>query len=93
MFEEGQEVTYTGENGFEFQLEQANRYLQRGHTYTIDYIFRDEWGYYIYLLEVPNRSFNPNMFILGKKDLPKTPTPSVSKKTKGKDLPKEPKKK
>lgn len=93
MFEEGQEVTYTGRGGFPFQIENANRHLEIGHSYTIDYIFEDDWGYYLYFIEVPNKSFNPKMFVAGKQNIRLTPAQKESNLKVSaikRDLPKEP---
>lgn len=82
MFEEGQEVMFMGKGGFPYELERAHKDLLPGKAYTIEVIYKDVWGDYIYLMEVPNKSFKPTMFVPAEKDLPKMPAK--------KDLPKEP---
>lgn len=54
----GYEVIYTGKNGYDLDLEHANEYLEIGEKYTIDYTVVGGSHTSVYLIEVPNTSFN-----------------------------------
>lgn len=56
------EVIYTAAGGYEFQKQQADKVLKRGERYEVEKVFVDDWGVYFYLKEIPNRSFNQDMF-------------------------------
>ena len=51
---------------FKRRHELARRYLELGGIYTLKQLYKDPegWGYYVYLEEVPNVSFRPELFEL-----------------------------
>lgn len=54
----GYKVIYTGKNGYDLDLKHANEYLEIGKEYTVDYTMVSGSYTSVYLVEVPNTSFN-----------------------------------
>jgi hypothetical protein len=63
----GDIIEFLGKNAIDFHLQNSKKVLKIGKRYTVDYIFSDVWGIYVYLNEVPNRSFRSEMFALIKR--------------------------
>lgn len=55
---EGTKVRYTGKNGYDSQIEHANKYLTIGEIYTVYYTDVSGFSTTVYLKEVPNKGFN-----------------------------------
>ena len=75
----GSKIRFTGSSdpGFKHRTEMAKRYLELGEVFTLRQLYKDRegWGYYVYLKEVPNVSFRPELF-----ELVEAVTPPVKKR-------------
>lgn len=60
--EKGMLVRFLADNAFPFEIQLAEEKLVKNETYTISDIYKDEWGCYIYLEGVLNKSFKCTMF-------------------------------
>lgn len=60
--EEGTKVRYIAEGGWDSDVPEANKYLEKGEIYTVDYIDVGGWCSDVYLKEVPQKAFNTVMF-------------------------------
>ncbi|MDK2600498.1 hypothetical protein QO179_23660 [Bacillus stercoris] len=60
--EKGMCVRFLAKNASEFEINNASKVLSKGECYHVSKIYVDMWGCYIYLDEVPNRSFKSIMF-------------------------------
>jgi hypothetical protein len=59
---EGDQVIYLDQNGWESDREQANKFLKKGQTYTIEKITVYKSSSRVYLKEIPGKGFNTVMF-------------------------------
>lgn len=55
-------VRFLNENGWDGEAEEANRHLEEGALYTVDYVIINSWSSEVYLKEVPGIGFNTVMF-------------------------------
>lgn len=59
----GTRITYDNfEAGYDYQRQEAEKYLKRGWVYTVDYIEVHRFTSDVYLKEIPTISFNTVMF-------------------------------
>ena len=60
--ENGTKIRYTGNGGWDYQRESANKILTIGQDYTVDYTVVHGWYTDVYLIEIPDISFNSCLF-------------------------------
>lgn len=59
----GAKVVFLGEGGYNAELESAKLILKAGGIYTVRGVERHAYSSYVFLEEVPNKSFNTVMFL------------------------------
>lgn len=60
--QENDKVKFLGKNGFDRELEMARGLLSTEIVYTVDCVDVGGWISYVYLKEIPDKSFNTVMF-------------------------------
>jgi hypothetical protein len=59
---QGGRIRYIGVNGHDYDIVYANKFLEKGCTYTVDYVDINDWVSYVFLKEFPGKAFNTVMF-------------------------------
>ena len=58
----GRKVKYLQENGFDSDVEYANKYMTKGQILTVREIHVGRWSSTVEFVEVPDKKFNTVMF-------------------------------
>lgn len=58
----GEKIIFTGKGGYDFQLENALKFLEIDKEYTLSNIQIDSWSSAVQLKECPNEWFNSVQF-------------------------------
>lgn len=60
--EEGTKIRYIATGGYDSEVPEANKYLEKDEIYTVDYVDIGGFISYVHLKEFPDRDFNTVMF-------------------------------
>ena len=60
----GSKIRFVGSPASKYRTTCAMRHLEMDTVYILEKIYKSEWGYYVYLKEVPQISFRPDLFEL-----------------------------
>lgn len=58
----GTKVVFDGCGGWPGEADEAKKHLQIGQTYTVEFVWINQYSSAVYLEECPNRPFNTSLF-------------------------------
>jgi len=58
----GRKVKYLQENGYDSDVEDANKYMTKGQILTVKEIYVGSWSSTVEFVELPDKEFNTVMF-------------------------------